>query len=244
MEQTHGLKPASKATILPLIASAKAAAPAPAARQAAAAAPARSATPAKTGPTASRPKVLGSRTIICLAYGTGRRSESLHCKGSAWGGDSSSGSRRYSSGLHRFSRKQPPLRALPPSLPPSPPRPSKLKSWPKTSGAVTGSIWAAKYSARSLDVGSKTHRCVSRLRRVVRVFGQLFSKDHRAEEDFMAGLTVLAEFFDRTAPTIFGAAEDDIKAFQVANVDLVLKYAALRLLSNNTHPRSVHSQPA
>ena len=66
------------------------------------------------------------------------------------------------------------------------------------------------------------------------IFSQLFSKDHRAEEDYMSGLTTLAEFFDRTAPTAFGIAEDEVQALQLANVDLALKYAALRLLSNNT----------
>lgn len=66
------------------------------------------------------------------------------------------------------------------------------------------------------------------------IFAQLFSKDHRAEEDYMAALTTFAEFFDRTAPTTFGMGEDEIQALQVANVDLALKYAALRLLSNNT----------
>ena len=66
------------------------------------------------------------------------------------------------------------------------------------------------------------------------IFAQLFSKDHRAEEDYIAALTAFAEFFDRTASTSFGLGEDEIQVLQVANVDLAVKYAALRLLSNNT----------
>lgn len=62
----------------------------------------------------------------------------------------------------------------------------------------------------------------------------LFSKDHRAEEDFMAALAVLAEFYDAETSPSFGLPVEDIEAVQAANVDLALKYAALRLLSNNT----------
>ncbi|WVF67597.1 hypothetical protein IAT40_002355 [Kwoniella sp. CBS 6097] len=62
----------------------------------------------------------------------------------------------------------------------------------------------------------------------------LFSKDHRAEEDFMAGLSMIAEFYDDSTSTSFGLEDDDVKALQLANVDLALKYSALKLLSNNT----------
>ena len=62
----------------------------------------------------------------------------------------------------------------------------------------------------------------------------LFSKDHRAEEDYMAGLSIIAEFYDDVAASVFGTDEETIQAVQLANVDLALKYAALKLLSNNT----------
>ena len=65
------------------------------------------------------------------------------------------------------------------------------------------------------------------------LFALLFSKDHRAEEDFMTGLTTLAEFYDNGAG-LFGMAENEVQAIQLANVDLALKYSALQLLSNNT----------
>jgi cytoskeleton-associated protein 5 len=66
------------------------------------------------------------------------------------------------------------------------------------------------------------------------LFSQLFSKDHRAEEDHMAALSILSEFYDQSASATFGMAEEDIRALQMANVDLTLKYAALKLLLNNT----------
>lgn len=63
----------------------------------------------------------------------------------------------------------------------------------------------------------------------------LYSKDHRAEEDYMAGLALMAEFYD--SPEVsksFGLADEELQAVQLANVDLAVKYAALKLLSNNT----------
>jgi cytoskeleton-associated protein 5 len=66
------------------------------------------------------------------------------------------------------------------------------------------------------------------------LFAQLFSKDHRAEEDFMAALTTLGDFYDQRAAAVFGISEDETRALQMANIDLTLKYAGLKLLSNNT----------
>lgn len=65
-------------------------------------------------------------------------------------------------------------------------------------------------------------------------FNQLFSKDHRAEEDYMVALSTLADLYDPSAASTFGSHQDEVAGAQMANVDLVLKYAALRLLSNNT----------
>lgn len=245
MEQTHGLKPASKATILPLIASAKAAAPAPAARQAAAAAPARSATPAKTGPTASRPKVLGtpagkapeSPRPAAAARTIAAPGRSLAMKALGPSSRPIGQADDRPTGLPKPRTLVRPASVLSQATTASS---SSSKPVPFTSAAIETRTTRLKRDTQRwvLDPTSRdlAEYLAVQMEPVTapEVFGQLFSKDHRAEEDFMAGLTVLAEFFDRTAPTIFGAAEDDIKAFQVANVDLVLKYAALRLLSNNT----------
>ncbi|KAL7422401.1 hypothetical protein Q5752_003047 [Cryptotrichosporon argae] len=63
---------------------------------------------------------------------------------------------------------------------------------------------------------------------------QLWSKDHKAEEDFMAAVATFADFYDAAAADTFGIGANDVLALQLANVDLALKYAAVRLLSNNT----------
>ena len=65
-------------------------------------------------------------------------------------------------------------------------------------------------------------------------FSLLFSKDHRAEEDFIAGLLIIADFYENGAAGSFGIADSELQSIQSANVDLALKYSALRLLSNNT----------
>ncbi len=66
------------------------------------------------------------------------------------------------------------------------------------------------------------------------IFALLFSKDHRAEEDYMAGLTTMADFYRDDAESLFKVSSDELQAAQLANVDLALKYSALKLLSNNT----------
>lgn len=62
----------------------------------------------------------------------------------------------------------------------------------------------------------------------------LFSKDHRAEEDFMAGLAMIRELYDQQTCGSFGLDDHEIESRQLANVDMALKYAALKLLANNT----------
>jgi cytoskeleton-associated protein 5 len=66
------------------------------------------------------------------------------------------------------------------------------------------------------------------------LFAQLFSKDHRAEEDFMAALSSLSDFYALDAPSVYGLEEEEMKALQMSNVDLALKYSALKLMGNNT----------
>lgn len=62
----------------------------------------------------------------------------------------------------------------------------------------------------------------------------LFSKDHKAEEDFMAALAAMTEFYDADTASSFGLSHEQLRAIELANVDLALKYSSLRLLGNNT----------
>jgi cytoskeleton-associated protein 5 len=66
------------------------------------------------------------------------------------------------------------------------------------------------------------------------LFSQLFSKDHRAEEDFMAALVIISDFYALDAPGVYGISEEEVKALQLGNTDLALKYSALKLMGNNT----------
>ena len=50
----------------------------------------------------------------------------------------------------------------------------------------------------------------------------------------MAGLSALAEFYDEQAGVVLGMPDEEIEAMQLANVDLALKYAALKTMGNNT----------
>ncbi|KAK4053177.1 hypothetical protein OIV83_001912 [Microbotryomycetes sp. JL201] len=64
----------------------------------------------------------------------------------------------------------------------------------------------------------------------------LFSKDHNAERDFVAGLTSLDECAKdpETAAQMFDLTTDEIRARLVANVDVVFKYVTLRIGLSST----------
>lgn len=245
MDQTSSLKPASKATIVPLITAARGAAPSSgAAPTASTSAPPKAAAPSTSG-TMNRPKVVAPssrapdspKPVPAPARGIAPPGRSLAMKALA------SSARPVTGGEERVS-------ALP--KPRTLARPASVASQHTTASSTSGKTIPFTTSA--------TEARPARLRRdatrwildpqnkelpeylmnqmepntAPEIFAQLFSKDHRAEEDFITGLSQLAEFYDRTAPTTFSMGEDEITGIQLANVDLALKYAALRLLSNNT----------
>lgn len=61
----------------------------------------------------------------------------------------------------------------------------------------------------------------------------LFSKDHQREKDFEEGLKQMETFYAVDGEA-FGLSFETVKAIQNNNVDLVLKYLAIRLSSNNS----------
>lgn len=247
MDQTSGLKPASRSTILPLIQnargtgdSAKAAPEPPAAPKAAAAraAPARTpgkAAPAKAAPTPGRPAsgigrpglAAPGRSVAMKALGSGPSTR----PGSAMSDGSSGGF-----GLKRAAT----ARAAPPT--PAPPQPEDTgRTIPFTASDPNARAHRLKRDATrwSLEPGNRAD-ALEYLHQQMEpatssdICHLMFSKDHRAEEDFMTALAVVAEFFDSETSESFGLHEDDLHVIQAANVDLALKYAAIRLLSNNT----------
>lgn len=241
MDQASSLKPASKATIVPLITAARG--NAPAGNNASAAS---SSAPAKTASAAgtARPKVVASsakapdspKPAPAAARGIAPPGRSLAMKALA-------PSTRPIGGEDRATAL-PKVRTLA--------RPASVASQHTTASSSSGKtipFTSTAIEARAARVKRDATRWILDTQNkdlpeylmnqmephtAPEIFAQLFSKDHRAEEDYMAGTTHLADFFDRTAPTTFGVGEEEVVAIQLANVDLALKYAALRLLSNNT----------
>ena len=230
MDQTSKLKPASKATIMPLINAARGPpVSAPAAKASTSARPRVPATAASRAP--DSPKIATAPVRSIAAPG-----RSLAMKALAPSGRPISQEDRPS-GL-------PKARALV--------RPASVASRATTASSSTSRtapFTSTAMEARAARLKRDTTRWIldaqsKELPEYLaaqmepnaspEIFAQLFSKDHRAEEDYMAALTTLADFFDRGAPSAFGMGEDEVQALQIANVDLAVKYAALRLLSNNT----------
>lgn len=250
MDQTSNLKPASRSTIIPLIEKARAAAPSaaepeprPAARAApgpALAAARTTKAPVKAAPTPSRPTA-GLAKPSLAAPG---RSIAMKSLGSAPGTRPGSG---LSDGMGGgFGLK------------------SRLAAPRSASASTAASQYAAEDDPAGRTIPFVTSASDARIHRLKRdvarwnldaaarndmleylqpqmephassdIFTLLFSKDHRAEEDFMAALAVIAEFYDEETAQTFGLSEDELRSIQMANVDLALKYAALRLLANNT----------
>jgi len=50
----------------------------------------------------------------------------------------------------------------------------------------------------------------------------------------MAALVIISDFYALDAPAVYGITEEEIKALQLGNIDLALKYSALKLMGNNT----------
>lgn len=63
----------------------------------------------------------------------------------------------------------------------------------------------------------------------------LFSNDRLAEKDHMSGLTILDEFFTVSSDgNVYGIADDILEEIRHANMDLALKYAAIRMQEGST----------
>lgn len=258
MDQTSGLKPASRSTIIPLIEKAKNNAPSagPSAGAAAFVALKTPAVKSKAAPAAASPAAAKPASVAARAASPAR--PGMAAKPAM--------APQRSLAMKALSNIPAPA-ARPPSAA-SDDRPSGLKR-PKVVGQISRPASSAASSAASPRLGARempfiTQDLAARAQRLKRdatrwhfdsanradlteylsaqmdpqmspdIFQQLFSKDHRAEEDFMAALSILADFFVDSAGPGFGLDADQLKMVQLSNVDLALKYAALKLLSNNT----------
>jgi cytoskeleton-associated protein 5 len=67
------------------------------------------------------------------------------------------------------------------------------------------------------------------------LLAQLFSKDHSAEKDFVAGLTLLEQCArDPNVAEGYGLSTEEMRARLVANVDVIFKYITLRIGMSST----------
>ena len=255
MDQTSNLKPASKATIIPLINSARASGPS------ASAGPIKIAAASTAGPSKMVKPPAGkisapnspARAPIATAKSTATTARSLAMKSL-----SSVPTSRPASSLSQASQGDDRPTALPRARTANAARPALAGSH----GPLAGTSKPSSSSSRVAPfITSSPDARIARLKRDAtrwildaaskgnlfeylaaqmeshtspEALSLLFSKDHRAEEDFMAGLTIISEFFVGDAASLFGMPEEEIQAAQLANVDLALKYSALKLLSNNT----------
>lgn len=247
IDKTTNLKPASKATIMPMIQAAAANAPSSAAAPPpptpAKAAPAALATPARTmkaptakitaaTPRASAPRPSGiappGRSLAMKALG----SATSHRPPSSASGERPMGipksrmmaPRPTSSASSRPAVASPTGRTLPFVTSSPDAKANRLKR--------DGARWMLEASARNDTLEYLAHQMEPHAS--ADIFTLLFSKDHRAEEDFMTGLAVIAEFYDPEIAGEFGLPDSELDAIQLANNDLALKYAAIRLMTNHT----------
>lgn len=236
MGQTSRLKPASKATIVPLIQNARdAAAPAPAA------APAKAAKPTTKPAAVERPAPPSPAPVkSSIARPPPRsgipapgRSMAMKALANAPARPPSAMSDERPTGLPK-----PKVIGRAPAAPAPAPTPTSSRIIPfTTSDSAPRAARLKRDAARWILEPSPKSDLLDYLHGQMEahtsseMYALLFSKDHRAEEDYMAALSTMAEFYDEMAAETFDV---EIVPIQAANVDLAVKYAALKLLSNNT----------
>lgn len=244
MDQTSSLKPASKATIVPLINNARAS-PATTAAVQPAVAPAADVSKAVKPPTGRtstpnspvRAPAAPAKSVIPPARSLAMKALSSVPTSRSVSSLSQGDDRPTTLPTARMTIAARPASAS--SNAPATASPSHAA--PFTTSSTDGRVARLKKDATSwlLEAGPKgdlSEYLASQMEPHTspEVFSLLFSKDHRAEEDYMSGLTGIAQFYEDSTAKKLGMSDDEVQAIQLANVDLALKYSALKLLSNNT----------
>ncbi|WVQ71997.1 hypothetical protein IAR50_001541 [Cryptococcus sp. DSM 104548] len=262
LDKTSSLKPASKATIVPLISNARASAPAQSKASAPAPAPAPAAAKAALAPPGSVARVRAgvsgraSPSSPAPAAAPSLPKPSGLTRPLAMKALSSAPTSRPGSSLHHGEDRPSALpksrMALPRPMSASSHAPSSAaSSLPSASAKVVPFVTynadarAARLKKDSmrwvLDPSPKASADLTEYLQhqiephaAPELFALLFSKDHRAEEDYMSGLTMIRELYDVQTSGGMDLSDEEITSLQLANVDLALKYSALKLLGNNT----------
>ncbi|KAG8743642.1 Microtubule-associated protein, microtubule dynamics during spindle orientation, partial [Ceratobasidium sp. 428] len=257
MNQTNSLKPASRSTVVPLIQAARGSAPAASAPAAPARAPAAKAGAAKAAPAASKvaPAVAKASPATDsppaspaqatapkpglagrAPGGTGRRIMPLNA--AAARSDSRADEERPgSSASIRAPMKAGALkRPVTATKPPTSPAPGGVPFISANMDAKNSRL--VKDGARWIIESGPTRKdLVEALQQQMEphtskeLFGCLFSHDHNAVNDFVTGLGMLADAFADaiSGDERLGLPIDSLKAVLLANQDLALKYASLRV---------------
>ncbi|GAA6034227.1 hypothetical protein JCM8097_003793 [Rhodosporidiobolus ruineniae] len=260
MDAVAKLKPASKSTVLPIVEAARSAGPA-----AAAAAPPPAAAPsrpaaARPAPSAAKPAPAAPATApAALSTSTSRPPSGLSrptakplrtatpaaleepaAPSAVPSRLAAPRSRPSISGLRSAAARTP----APPAAPASPtlggtkeapfrsadPNP-KLLRHKKETGSLR---WIVEGTPRSDQVDWLAQQMAPQVSAALHA--QLFSTDHSAERDFIAGLTAIDECAKdpQSAEALYDVAEEEMRERLVANLDLIVKYITLRIGMTST----------
>lgn len=250
--QTNSLKPASRTTVIPLIQAARGVAPPPPAAAAPAArAPAAKPTAPKVAtlkvpvatdspptspasPASSAPK---SAVAGRAPAGTGRRMMSLNANAARPDSRADLEERPGSSASVRAPLKAGALKR--PAAAAKPVAPAVTSAVPFISAnpdakaarlAKDGSKWVIESGPTRKDLLEiLQHQMEPHASK--ELLGYLFSHDHNAVNDFITGLGIMADAFADavSGDERLGLPMDNLKAILIANQDLVLKYASVRV---------------
>ncbi|KAG9105033.1 Microtubule-associated protein, microtubule dynamics during spindle orientation [Ceratobasidium sp. 370] len=257
MNQTNSLKPASRSTVVPLIQAARGSAPAVPTPTAAARAPAAKTAVSKAAPPASKvvPSAVKAPTVVDsppaspaqasapkpglagrAPGGTGRRMMPLNA--AAARSDSRAEEERPGSSasvrapMKAGALKRPAAGAKPPTSPAPGGVPfiSTNMDAKNSRLAKDGTRWIIESGPTRKDlVDVLQHQMESHASK--ELLGCLFSHDHNAVNDFVTGLGMMADAFADaiSGDERLGLPIDSLKAVLLANQDLALKYASVRV---------------
>ncbi|KAG8714739.1 Microtubule-associated protein, microtubule dynamics during spindle orientation [Ceratobasidium sp. 423] len=245
LNQTNSLKPASRSTVVPLIQAARSSAPAPPAVAPAAARPA--AKPAvKVAPAAAKvaaavesppaspaqPTAPKSALTGRAPAGTGRRMMPLNAAARPDPEDRPGSSASIRAPLKAGALKRPvvPAKVVTPISSGSAPFVTANMDTKNARLAKDGSKWVIESGPTRKDlVDMLQHQMEPHASKELQ--GYLFSHDHNAVNDYITGLGILADAFADgiSGDERLGLPIDDLKAMLLANQDLALKYASLRV---------------
>ena len=217
VKETNNLKPASRSTVLPILQNLKAAASAKGDSQTRAApskaqqAPSR---PESVGPPESEPERAGSRIAPKSKLGLGLKRPAASAPSAAAPTPTSHASPSGTPAPFTTSNPDAKRNRLT----------KDVGRWTIESGPVRKDL------ADFLQAQMELH--VSR-----DVSQSLFSHDHNAVNDWIAGMTVIVDCYNHTlaGDERYGPTNENMRAILIANSDLALKYSCLRVHENQSN---------